>query len=301
VPQQTRKPPQYLIRLLMPVVFVVGGVLLILWAQGFRITLDGGGIVSTGVIAVSTNPPESNVFINDTYRGETPDVFLGIPLGKNNFCVFQNQFRSFCHSVIVDSYSVTHVNNVQLLPSRLQYETLGPAQEYLFDPLGRGYLRHYKNLAYVQIVTDAPRSIEAITTETEVFLNQTGQVILVSPTGVQTRDVFAESQAPFTPALPKSGNIIYASNNNLLLQKPLGNITQDLYSFPEEIESIIPLPNSDSYVVVLQSEIWFLPMPTATPQPLFLKDALSPVRFYAARSELVFVINNELARFRFPQ
>ncbi len=63
------------------VFFLVILIVIIAYARGYRLDIQRGTVTSTGIIAVSSNPPAAQVYVNGVLKGVT-DQHLTLPFGK---------------------------------------------------------------------------------------------------------------------------------------------------------------------------------------------------------------------------
>ncbi len=292
-------PPQWWLRLLMPPLFFIGGALLVMWAQGWRFDLHDGELVSTGVISVTTSPPGASVFINGQPRGNSPDVFLGVPTGNVRVCLRQTGFHTFCEEIIVDQVHSHRYRNLQLIPETLVARPLGDFSSLLFDPWGRGYIRWYPDLQDAQIVDGGEtRFFGAVEAADDYRVSANGELLSLIHGTLPgfVSDVPDATRGRFSP---DGTGFLYFSGNGILYKNTQTQENLLFHRFDENIEQAFYLPESESVVAITHTGIYMFHRLGSPPVFLFRNDAESDARFYSAGELLIFQQDGEYFEFSF--
>lgn len=295
---QQKRPPQWWVRILSSVVFFIGGIFMIFWAQGFRFDFSQGDIVATGVFSLSSSPSSSHIFLSNHQADTAPSVFLGLPAGNLSFCLTQNSFQSLCEDVRIHAGRVQEFLDILLLPSVPRFTAYGPVADILWDAHGRGFVRLLPHLATVQVVDAGKKRFIEDPFPQEVVLSPSGEMFLSDGT---RKTVFFSSPSILTEQSLWNESFVYFKGNRLFLRNTKESYSQLLTSFSEPISQIFFVPHSHSFFIELPSHILFYAFPAASPRLFSRKDRGASVRFFATQGELFWEKEGVLIGFSLPK
>lgn len=283
----------------MPPLFLIGGAGLVFWAQGFRFDFYDREFISTGVISVSTFPRGAGIFVNDRPRSITPDILLGVPIGETKVCLRQTAYREFCDTITVDSVLARHFHNIHLLPERLQARPLAPADAFLWDPAGRGFVLFFPDLSDAVLYDGGnARFLNDIEFADDYLVARNGKLISLSQ---PARDAFVSTPPDRLAArfLYDGSGYLYTNANELYLRNTKEHEDMLIHQFDTTVESAFFLPESESFIAATQSALFFVAKAGTTPIKLFDKDADFPAKFYPTSELLLWKQNGVINIFSF--
>lgn len=299
MPRFLRLGTRFLFRALMPLLFFVGGAAMILWAQGWRLDLKDGVLVPTGVLSVTTTPPETRVFVAGKPLGVSPQIFLGIPVGKAFVCLQKTGYQSFCGEAEFTSQLAHRMRNIVLLPQFPRPRLIGQASEVIFDPAGRGFVRFYPDLSDALVFSGRSLRFLANTPfDPEAVIDRQGRLLSLLAT---PQPLFDDP-----PPAPNSGRFLengylFTSGNELNMHDGTTDSDRLLARFDEPIENAYFLPGSESMVVALPSSIHFIQRPGSIPHQLFAKDAGFVMRYFPASGSIVWRLGEGVYGYSFDR
>jgi hypothetical protein len=278
--------------------FFLGGILLVFWAQGFRFDFSGGKVISTGVISASTHPADAQIFLNANSVGTTPDILLGVPLESHQVCFQKRNHRFFCQFFSFDETRFHRIKNIHLLPHVPLPTYWGKASHFLWDPRGRGFLLRFPSFSSALVYENGIlRFLDSIPSQ-EIFL--TGQGNLLFPFGEKEKIFFhSPEEKPSSLLSPSGKGILFQKGNTLLYRDTVGSATHILLTPHNSLQSFFFLPESESFVGISDTKIFFFSSWQSPPQFLFEKDASAPVYFFSGPRALFWQWNGKILSFSF--
>ncbi len=111
---------------LFVIIYLTTCPLLILYALGYVLKPGSEqGIVKTGLIAISTNPPGAAVYLgNRRYTKRTPTVLRNLLPGEYSIKLVLKHHQPWTRTVAVEAQRATALNHILLLPQRLREDVL---------------------------------------------------------------------------------------------------------------------------------------------------------------------------------
>ena len=108
------------------VVFIIS-ILIILWAQGYRLNFSNYTVSQTGILRVNTTPSSASLYLNGKYLGVSPLVIKSLLPKTYNLKVSLNNYITWDSLVSVHSQNITNVDAF-LLPNIIKqnvFKTIG--------------------------------------------------------------------------------------------------------------------------------------------------------------------------------
>lgn len=129
----TQKALSYIFAVLA---MVLGSILLVSLAQGYRYDFLTGQIRESGLVLIDSSPGNADIYINGRrIRNTTPYRFAGAPLGNMNVELVRPEFRVWKKSLLIQARQVSFANYAILLPQKLDYQSFLP--EYAFSQVSQ--------------------------------------------------------------------------------------------------------------------------------------------------------------------
>jgi hypothetical protein len=127
----SQKTRQSLLFGIATVVIVLGTILTVLLAQGYRINPTTGAVYTTGLVITNTQPTGAKVFFNGTNtRTNTPARFESIEPGPLVIKYTRQNYRDWQTTKQVRAYEVVYADYALLVPDRIPYVKLNPAVSF---------------------------------------------------------------------------------------------------------------------------------------------------------------------------
>ncbi len=293
-------PLQWWLRLCISLTFFFGGAFMVFWAQGFRFDFEDKIIVSTGALSVSTSPEKANVFLNSELVGRSPHISLGLPLRFLHFCLQKSSFLPYCDSISLSEKNVRKIQNIFLLPVSLTPRKWGDVSNIMWDPLNRGFIWIFPELASTLIMDNSDLSFVEKEISSEIYLDNRGN--LVSPLVFQKHIFSSDARQKYMNSfLPNDSGFLYTDkeNKSLFLKSPSKNTLFHIDVFSEKIESYFFLPESESFLVSTVSDIYFFSRPSVKKKSIFKKDSHSSLRFFPDSKTLFWEYEKKLLSYSF--
>ncbi len=278
-------PFQLWIRIALSIIFFLGGAFMVFWAQGFRFDFSDGSIVSTGVVSVSTVPSDAHIVISSEVVGSSPTVILGIPLGPVKICIYRNGFIPFCDSISVGAEAVTYLKNIYLVSQSAPIKEWGTTKDFLWDPLGRGFIQRFPSLSSALIYDGGEvRFLDSL--GSDVFLTRRGDLLL--PFVSEQQIFYSSQQSRCSCVLPDSSGHLFFHENVLSIRWINPEKELALHTFTENIEEAYFLANSESILVATSTHVYLIQRAGTEPVELFQKDNSSKVRYFPSSQTLFY-------------
>lgn len=127
----SQKTRQSLLVGIATVTIVLGTILTVLLAQGYRINPTSGAIYTTGLVIADSRPSGARVFLNDTNtRTNTPARFESIEPGPLNIKLTKQGYRDWSTTKQVRAYEVIYADYALLIPQAIPFVRLNPAVSF---------------------------------------------------------------------------------------------------------------------------------------------------------------------------
>lgn len=273
-------PPLWWFRLLTSLAFFVGGIVVTIWAQGFRFDFSERELIPTGVVSVSSVPSGASLFHNDIPQGITPKVLLGIAEQKTHLCLEKQGFSSFCASVVIPPKTVIELLRIHLLPKAPSPVYIGKAQNIWWDPLGRGFVHVLPNMTEAQ-VWEHGKIHRVFAPAGESFahaaLTKNGDILLPS---LKKLPLFVSSSPVFSIFSPQKYSFLYASKHQLFLHFLAQNISIPLFTFYSSLHTFFFFPHSDSFLAETEDAFFFFSHFSQYPLKISEKDVNTTIHFF---------------------
>lgn len=98
--------------------------LLVLFAYGYRLSREEGGIVQTGLVQLGSRPTGATVSINGQALGSRTNTRTTLPAGEYHIAMNRDGYRPWQKSVSVDAASILWLNYTRLIPETLTPESV---------------------------------------------------------------------------------------------------------------------------------------------------------------------------------
>jgi len=239
---------------------------LVFWTQGFR--LSGQEFITTGVLA-PTSTPESAVFLEGEYLGESGDVFLGISTGVKEICFMKDNYDTWCGERKIGDQKATKIRNILLLPHFREPHFLGSEEEIYWHPSQKSFLRFIPSLQAAFLHTEFE----------EEFLDLTIKKDLVNSL---EKISFSDHDTLFL----QENEFLFWKENILFLQKTEERRREEIAFFSNPVETVFFLKGSESFVVSTEKEIFFFSHPQSEGILVGTKDKGSHLRHFSESSRL---------------
>ncbi len=108
------------------VFFAISSVIVVFFAQGYRLDFDSLKIVKTGGIFIKTSVDDAKIYINDKYVGSTNGILnhstliSGLKPKKYSVFIYKENYYPWNKTVEVKSEVAVELNNVLLFPLELK-------------------------------------------------------------------------------------------------------------------------------------------------------------------------------------
>ncbi|MDP2631794.1 MAG: PEGA domain-containing protein [Candidatus Uhrbacteria bacterium] len=113
--------------------FFIGAPLIVLYTAGYRYSFNGGYIVRTGVLSVSTTPRNVNIFLNDIdTKRKSPYILKHQIPGNYTLKLQKDRYRTWEGKVEILSGQTTTIHNVLLFADAVT-ENLLEVEPYAFS------------------------------------------------------------------------------------------------------------------------------------------------------------------------
>lgn len=116
--------------MLFVILFVIVGVITILWARGYRFDFEQWSLVKTGALYVQYTPHPAQMFLNKKPQKDTSGIvrrgtLISDILPKSyRFLITKDGYWDYEKNIIVSSAEVTRLNNITLIPKQIAFKTI---------------------------------------------------------------------------------------------------------------------------------------------------------------------------------
>ncbi len=69
-------------KILISAALIIGTILVIYYAKGYRINFTENTVIQTGILHLQTEPSKANFYLTDEFQGKTSKIVTSIPDGK---------------------------------------------------------------------------------------------------------------------------------------------------------------------------------------------------------------------------
>ena len=126
-----------LLNILSPVLLIFTTVLVILFSRGWRLDIQEGTVVNTGILDISSEPRGAQIFIDGLQKGKTPTVIDSLLPGKYQLELRKDLYTSWTKEITIKEEYVTKiVANLFEEENELTQITDQPVEDVIFSELG---------------------------------------------------------------------------------------------------------------------------------------------------------------------
>jgi hypothetical protein len=131
--------------------FTIGVLVSLLYVQGWRLKIETGEVIPTGILDLSYLPRGGIIFLDGELIGENPITMRGLPLQVSEIRVEKSGFRTVEQSTPIHAELVTHILGFHLTPSAgWQVQPLGNEEMLFWDPERKGYILLFPQEKFAQ-------------------------------------------------------------------------------------------------------------------------------------------------------
>lgn len=298
-------PPHLWLRILSSFIFFGGGILFVIWSSGYRLhcykskNMFSCEFIKTGVVSTNSLQNNASVFINDEFKGFSPNFFLSIPVGRNKICFYKNNYYDFCSIAEIENEVVYFYENVYLIPKEIKTKNHGSAELFVWDTKKRGLVKKmYNSSSFLVFSNKGNNLIEdiEINNEDDISLDSFGRLIIndhVEKTIFVNQSI---NDSLYNDLLIQS-NVLYKVKEKNQIIKDSNKLK--IYEFSEEIENAFYISNSESIIVILKEEIFIIQKQGSWPHKILNKDEDLPAIYFPQRNSIFFKYQNEVHEFEF--
>jgi hypothetical protein len=133
-------------KILIFTLVIIGTVLVIYYAKGYRINFLDNTVIQTGILHIQTQPNRANFYLTEDFEGKTSKVVTSIPKGKYNLDIWLEGYHDMKYEIEILPERSTPLS-VSLFKKDPESKTI----ETIEKPILETHIDHSRNTALILV------------------------------------------------------------------------------------------------------------------------------------------------------